>query len=121
MELLIKSYIACLSTICYDGSGKTGGRIFMVCNLLSLFLGLLALGFAIHSVYKKLCPVCSFLSFGCCGGALLSQLLEIRRRVEISDWSALMDTMDAVIFAAAGLLVLTALLNGLALVRNRKM
>lgn len=84
-------------------------------NVLSLALGILTLGFSIHSIRVRFCPTCCILSFTCCCGALLGQLLEVRRRVEISDWSALMDTMDAVIFAAVVLFVLTVLLNLLAL------
>lgn len=89
-------------------------------NILSILLGLMALGFATHSFQAKFCPVCCTLSFSFCCGALVCQLLEVRRRVQISDWSALMDTMDAVVFAAAALLAVTLVLNLLALFRKNK-
>lgn len=89
-------------------------------NLLSLALGLAAILFAIHSIRVHFCPACCILSFTCCCGALTSQLLEVRHLVDIGDWSALMDTMDAVIFAAAVLFALTVFLNLLALLIRKE-
>ncbi len=50
-------------------------------------------------------------SFGLCAIALVFQLLEIKHRIEISDWSALIDTIEAIIIAAIVLVVITTLLN----------
>lgn len=88
-------------------------------HLLSLLLGLAAIVFALHSIRVRLCPVCCCLSFSCCGGALLLQLLECRHLIGIGDWSALMDTTDAVLLAALSLLGITILLNILALLRRK--
>ena len=88
-------------------------------NLLSILLGLAAFGFAIHSIHVRFCPICCVLSFSFCGASLVSQLLEIRRRVSTSDWSALMDTVDAVVFAAVSLLSITLVMNLLALARKK--
>ena len=93
--------------------------MYILYNLLSILLGLAAFGFAIHSIQVRFCPTCCILSFACCGGALVCQFLEIRRRVQISDWSALMDTMDAVVFAAFILLAVTLLLNFVSLFRKK--
>ena len=54
-----------------------------------------------------------------CGGALLLQLEEVRRRVVLRDWSALMDTTDAVVHAAVVLLAVTVLLDLLAVLIHR--
>ena len=88
-------------------------------NILSLLLGLASLVFAAHSLRVRFCPACCCLSFAGCGGALLFQLLEVRRLVGIHDWSALLDTMDAVALAAGTLLAAALLLNLLALLRGR--
>ena len=56
----------------------------------------------------------SLASLGLCGASLLAQLLEVHRRVEQQDWSALLDTMDAVLLAAIVLLVVTAALKSYA-------
>ena len=80
-------------------------------NLISLLLGLLSWGLGLGAVLR---PGTRWLSIGSllsCGGALLVQLLEVHRRVELGDWTALMDTMDAVVLAAIVLLAVTALLN----------
>lgn len=88
-------------------------------NILSLTLGLAAWGLGIAAICKKGCPWCVFFSLTACGTSLAGQLLEVRRRVVLSDWSALMDTMDAVVFAAGALLMVTAVLNLAAMLRGK--
>ena len=87
-------------------------------NLLSLLLGLAAWGFGLAAVVKPGLRWLSPVSWTACGAALLFQLLEIHRRVELSDWSALLDTMDAVLLAAGVLLAVTILLNLTAFLRQ---
>ena len=83
----------------------------------SLFLGLLAWSLPL---FYCLCPRIRHISpvllgsGAACGGALLLQLIEVRRRTALRDWSALMDTMDAVVCAAVVLLAVTVLLDLLA-------
>lgn len=89
-------------------------------NLLSFALGLAAWGFGIAAIRKKGCPWRMLLSQTACGGALMGQLLEVRRRVDLGDWSALLDTMGAVVFAAGVLLAVTAALNLAAVLRRKK-
>lgn len=60
-------------------------------------------------------------SFACCALALCLQIMEVRRLVDLSDWSSLMDTQNAVVFVSTVLLVVTAALNALVwLVRIRR-
>ena len=56
-----------------------------------------------------------------CGAALLCQLVYISHLVRIRDWSSLLDTADAVVFAAAVLVAVTALLDLLALLLHREL
>lgn len=50
-------------------------------------------------------------SMSCCILALYAQLLEVQRRTVLEDWSALMDTMRAVVMAGGVLILVTVLLN----------
>jgi cytochrome c oxidase subunit 4 len=56
---------------------------------------------------------------GACALSLVLQIFEIRATVMINDWTALMDTIDAIAFAAAVLLAVTLLLNAAVLFINR--
>lgn len=87
-------------------------------HLLSLALGFLSWGLGLAAVIRR-SRVVSFGSFTLCAGALVLQLLELRRLIRLGDWSALMDTINAVIFAAAVLMAVTTALNAIAL-RPRK-
>lgn len=89
-------------------------------NLISFLLGLCAWALGAAAIVKKgSCPL-SFGSFTLCGGALALQFFEIRRRIALSDWSALMDTADALATAAAILLAVTVALNLIALWQSRR-
>ena len=89
-------------------------------NTASLISGIVSWACGIAAVEKRGCPWWIFASIASCCGAMLFQLMEVRRRVALSDWSALMDTIDAVVLAAAVLLVGTVALNLTALLRGRK-
>lgn len=88
-------------------------------NTGSLILGLLA--WIIPFIAIKRPPkkdnwtAFSPLSFGCCGAALILQLFEIRHRVQIQDWSAILDTIGAIVWVSVILLAFTILLNIFAL------
>lgn len=88
-------------------------------NLLSLLLGLVSLGLGAAAIAKPGLRWLSLASLASCGVALFSQLLEVNRRVGLKDWSALLDTMDAVITAAIILLTVTTVLNLTALSRTK--
>lgn len=87
-------------------------------NLMSLLLGFLAW------IFGGVAAICgkfrgfSFGSFGLCEVSLVLQFYEVSRRVGLNDWSALMDTDGVVIFAANTLLIVTLVLNSIALVRD---
>lgn len=86
--------------------------------LLSLLLGLLSwiLGAAaIRKPFSLLTPA----SLLFCSLSLLLQLVQARSLVLLGDWSALMDTMDAVVLAATALQTVTAGLNIAAFLRSR--
>lgn len=55
-------------------------------------------------------------SFSACVAALCLQLFEINHRVQIQDWSALMDTMGTLLWVAVILAVVTFILNIMVLV-----
>lgn len=84
----------------------------------SLLLGLAAwvLPFAAVKVKERFF-FCSSASLGCCILSLLLQLLEVKNRVNLEDWSALMDTMHAVVLAAVVMIVVMLVCNLFALLR----
>ena len=89
-------------------------------NILSLFLGIAALVFAVHSVQVRGCLICSTLSGACCSAALLCQLMDNDRIAEIQDVAAMLDTAHARAVCGAVLLTACTLLNLLAVLRSRK-
>lgn len=88
-------------------------------NLLSLTLGLLAWGLGITAICKKSRPGYSFGSMALCGVSLVLQLFEVSRRAQIPDFPAIQDTAPTVANAAALLLTVSVLLNGIALLRGK--
>ena len=88
-------------------------------NIGSLVLGLISWIIPVVVIYK-----CSKrdnrgkfigISFTSCGLALLLQLFEIRHRVYLHDWSALLDTIDILSGVAVILVLVTIILNSIAL------
>ena len=88
-------------------------------NLLSLLLGLVSWGLGAAAVIRPGIRWTSAVSLLSCCVSLLLQLAEVHRLTELGDWSALMDTMDAVLAAAILLMVVTAVLNLIALFRAK--
>lgn len=89
-----------------------------VFNLGSLALGLAAWGLPFLAIGKKdRFGLCCLGSFGCCILSLLLQLFEVKNRVNLEDWSALMDTMHAVTLAAVVMIVVMVVCNLFALLR----
>ena len=57
---------------------------------------------------------------GLCAFSLLGQIFEYNTRVNVQDWSALLDTSYAVLFCAAALVALALVLNIAACLRAGK-
>lgn len=88
-------------------------------NIASLVLGLISWIIPIIAIARcKRVPLGPGMT--CCAAALLLQLMEAKRRVNLSDWSALMDTIDAVVFAALVMLGICLVLHAAAFLRSRK-
>ena len=91
-------------------------------NVLSIILGICAwlfAGFAIVASRTATAHKNTLVSFGLCGISIVFQLFEINRRVLIGDFSAIEDTIQAVIIASVVLIAVTVILNVIALKNNR--
>lgn len=86
-------------------------------NPASLILGLIAWIIPVISIiqYKKHnnknWGVLSIMSMIACATSLFFQIFYVNHLVKIEDWTAIMDTIGAVVFAAGTLLVITIVLN----------
>ncbi len=84
-------------------------------NLGSLVLGLISWIIPIVAIsqYQKRKNVFSFsiISFSACALSLVLQIFEIKHRVHVEDWSALMDTIDVLSWVVVVLVVITIVLN----------
>ncbi|WP_249336681.1 hypothetical protein [Sporosarcina sp. Marseille-Q4063] len=92
-------------------------------NLGSLVLGLIAWILPVVSLMKynhRNWATLSVMSLSACAISLCFQIFYNYHLVKIEDWSALMDTTRAVAFAAAVLLIVTILLNGITLIVYRE-
>lgn len=92
-------------------------------NIGSIVLGLGAWSFACMAIASKKTKIphrFSVISFSMCIISLVFQLFEINNRVNIGDFAAIEDTIRAVIMAAVVLVVVTIVLNVVALFKNKK-
>ena len=89
-------------------------------NLLSLILGIAAIGFAVHSFRIRGCLICCTLSGLSCSASLLCQLMDNDRISQLEDIAAMLDTAHARVVCAAVLLGLCGAWNVAALLRSRK-
>ena len=81
-------------------------------NLLSIFLGLLALGLPVaYLVTRKGKGFSCTASLSACALSLYFQIRELTRLVNKPDLSAVFDTINAVCLCATTLVLLTLLLN----------
>ncbi len=90
------------------------------CSVGSLALGLGAWIAAVLAIANKTSPKAGLLStgsFALCVFSLLFQLLEVKYRAGISDFSAIEDTIGATVFAACVLIGVTVVLNVIAAVK----
>lgn len=92
-------------------------------NILSLALGCFAwitaiLAILVHT--QRAAHRLSVGSLGLCTFSLLSQFGEIRRRCEMGDATAIYDTIDAILLAAAVLIGVTLLLNAISMCKTER-
>ena len=90
-------------------------------SLLSIFCGAAALALPVIAIVrrKNALPFAAA-SMGLCTFSLLGQIFEYNNRVNVQDWSALLDTSYAVLFCAAVLVALALVLNIAACLRAGK-
>ena len=91
-------------------------------NIASLILGVCAWlfgGLAIGTPNAFSSHRNTMVSFGLCTVSLVFQLLEVNRRVLLGDYAAIEDTIRAVIIASVALVVITIILNVVALVKAK--
>ena len=90
-------------------------------NIISLVLGIGAWGVAVVAILKPtVSHKSTILSFSLCALSLVAQLFEISRRVNLGDYAAIEDTIRAIIIASIVLVVITIILNIVALVKSKK-
>lgn len=90
-------------------------------SLLSIICGAAALALPVIALArrKNALPFAAG-SMGLCAFSLLGQIFEYNTRVNVQDWSALLDTSYAVLFCAAVLVALALVLNIAACLRAMK-
>ena len=91
-------------------------------NIVSLISGALAWIFAVFAITVSKAYTShrnTFVSFTLCTISLLFQLFEINRSVLIGDFSAIEDTIRAVIIAGIVLITITAILNLIAILKTK--
>ncbi|MCC8183103.1 MAG: hypothetical protein LIO45_09105 [Clostridiales bacterium] len=92
-------------------------------NVLSLLLGLVALGLPLYTVLRPSSDrraLRAAVGSGSAGLlALLCQLLEVGRRIAVQDYAGLEDIWGAMLLAGVVLVLLTVLLNGVLLHSRR--
>jgi len=90
----------------------------LVLGLIAWILPIVRIGFLKKSSDSS-GEVLSFFSISACAISLCFQIFYTNHLVDISDWSALQDTMYAVSDAAGVLLVVTIILNAIVLIIER--
>ena len=97
-------------------------QISMALNILSLVFGGCAWVFgylAIAMPRQSAAYRWSVASFSACAISLVLQLFEVGNRAGIGDFSAIADTIRAVLIAGVTLIVVTMVLNVIALLKKR--
>ena len=90
-------------------------------NVGSLVFGLIAWGVPVMSFIQyrqadvRRCALYAVVSLSACATALGMQMLYTGHLVKISDWTALLDTYEAVIGVSSILLIVTIIMNSIAL------
>ncbi|MFC0523691.1 hypothetical protein ACFFGV_08840 [Pontibacillus salicampi] len=90
-------------------------------NISSLILGLIAWILPVYAMmsHQNKRAMLSIVSISLCGVSLFLQLVHQYYLVRLEDWGALADTIGAVVFAAAALLLITIALNVVSFKKGR--
>ena len=91
-------------------------------NIISLILGLSAWLFAVLAISSGQVSAShrnTFISFALCTTSLISQVIHIHRLVLIHDFSAIEDTIRAVVIASVALVSITLILNLIAVIKAK--
>lgn len=95
-------------------------QLSVIYNIGSIILGIVAWASAGIAIAKsKRAQTLSAVSFVACIISLFLQFLEVSNRVNLGDYAAIEDTIRAVILAATLLIVVTIILNSVALLKNK--
>lgn len=95
-------------------------QLSVIYNIGSIILGIVAWASAGIAIAKsKRAQTLSAVSFVACIISLFLQLLEVSNRVNLGDYAAIEDTIRAVILAATLLIVVTIILNVVALLKYK--
>lgn len=95
-------------------------QLSVIYNIGSIILGIIAWASAGVAIAKsKRAQTLSAVSFVACIISLFLQFLEVSNRVNLGDYAAIEDTIRAVILAATLLIVVTIILNSVALLKNK--
>lgn len=89
-------------------------------NLLSLILGVAALGGSVLFLKKRESLLRCGFGWFCCGASLLCQLLDLERLAERMDSAAIYDTAHGRVVAGVGLLTAVTALNLAAVLKIKK-
>lgn len=92
-------------------------------NAGSLILGVGAWFFAVLAIRAAKAPASyknTFASFGLCVTSLMFQFFEVNKRVRLGDYSAIEDTMGAVLVGSVALVSVTMILNLVAVARAKR-
>ena len=105
------AYCAMQQTLARRGPDQRG---MYICGAAALALPVIALA------RRKNALSFAAASMGLCAFSLLGQIFEYNTRVNVQDWSALLDTSYAILFCAAVLVALALVLNIAACLRAMK-
>lgn len=89
-------------------------------SLFSLGAGFLSWGLGAAALCRRDWSILPVSSLSLCILSLVSQFLEINRRVDLEDWAAIEDTFPGVLVAAVVLTCVTLALNAAALLRRKE-
>ena len=90
-------------------------------NIFSFLFGIIALFFPFVSIYRHSFGIINLISISACALSLQFQLVEVEYLINVvGDFSALMDTIHAVVVAGGTLLSFVILVNTIAFINSKK-